>query len=499
MTNENRPLDTFYKYLANIWEEWFHLIATTSSSIIETIIANLRWFTDKYADESFEFATNGAPIQNPFDKIREYDVYYWGLVATFSRLHVEICDSNVQSPETLLPPRIKLIESNDYKRVWDDWKSGAPIDVSMWALKPVVKNNTTYYPIGWVGTKDEEHNAGRYNITKRGSTTTDELEYKPDDMDGEAGNGPVRSSILVAGDVKNPERYEKYFGLGGHLGGNMWRPIPPRGYRCLGDLFGPLETVQSTNIKCVPAECTEEVVFDDVQITRAGGIWFPNNDPNNKILEMRQNRPARDNAYNIMVGAPRKHPAKFYKLRAECTESVELEKKPLDDVYSRVGIGWHGEPDKKSAAGANAEQHSIFTFLGLVPEGILTNLDSGRRYYIVHYGGVEVNCYNVLLGNRATKKWDLACEASATATAHGRAVRLVRSNTLQQWQLRHLTGVNSGGVSRVYGLVNKQIQRYLIISLDANTGDEVIKTEDSAINGGKFAFTSAYAESEKSL
>ena len=74
--------------------------------------------------------------------------------------------------------------------------------------------------------------------------------------------------------------------------------------------------------------------------------------------------------------------------------------KDVESENADLGIGWNGHPYKLDP------KYSIFTFLNLVPEGMIINKASGRRFYIIHYGGEDVNIYNVLDYSYDTNKFD---------------------------------------------------------------------------------------------
>jgi len=84
-----------------------------------------------------------------------------------------------------------------------------------------------------------------------------------------------------------------------------------------------------------------------------------------------------------------------------------------------------------------ASKYSIFSLLGLVPEGIVTNIQNGHRYYVIHYGGVEINRYLILLANKESKKWDNSVEVSADKTSTKCiSAKLIRNKIQQQWIMK---------------------------------------------------------------
>ena len=84
-----------------------------------------------------------------------------------------------------------------------------------------------------------------------------------------------------------------------------------------------------------------------------------------------------------------------------------LSTKEVEPEFGDLGIGWHGHPYKLDP------KYSIFSFLSLVPEGMIVHKGTGQRYYIVHYGGEDINIFNVLTYNKHTNKYNNALQINA--------------------------------------------------------------------------------------
>lgn len=88
--------------------------------------------------------------------------------------------------------------------------------------------------------------------------------------------------------------------------------------------------------------------------------------------------------------------------------------------FAELGLGWHGMPLREP-------QHSIFSFIGLMPEGIISHKSSERKYYITHSGEYEkkgnttlpINSYLILSYNTIAKKYNkaLSCDESSDRIA----------------------------------------------------------------------------------
>lgn len=85
-------------------------------------------------------------------------------------------------------------------------------------------------------------------------------------------------------------------------------------------------------------------------------------------------------------------------IKKECYNTSQPIKN-IDKTYNDLGIGWFGSPLKQN------RKYSIFTYLGLMPEGIIVHRTSGRKFYIKHYGGIEPNKYVILLWNEKLKDY----------------------------------------------------------------------------------------------
>lgn len=140
---------------------------------------------------------------------------------------------------------------------------------------PVVRNtikneyfkddyNRYYFPLGsvWSGNTLEEsrQDANHFNPISRETNT------------GNLGDGPEKKTILVTGDVKDPVDYKKIWNSKGDGKGclecqeedtTLWRPIPPTGYICLGDVAvkgtEKPDVKNEALIKCVPEKCVAKI------------------------------------------------------------------------------------------------------------------------------------------------------------------------------------------------------------------------------------------------
>ena len=124
-------------------------------------------------------------------------------------------------------------------------------------------NNRYYFPLGsvWSGNiEDNRPDANYFNPISRETNT------------GNLGKGTEKKTILVTGDIKDPVDYKKIWNNKGDGKGcgdcqegeaTLWRPVPPTGYICLGDVAvegnEKPDIENEALIKCVPEKCVTKI------------------------------------------------------------------------------------------------------------------------------------------------------------------------------------------------------------------------------------------------
>jgi hypothetical protein len=455
LSSQNKPVIDLVNYMKSIWKIWFDLLYN----------ANYEWFIDEYGDEDYSWTDS-----NPFIEIRKYDIYYWGITRSFRPLKAEICRSNVNYESAKLPlkpqARLKIIQSNDYMKITDDHKTKGDPDASWWRAKVVSLGSETYYPVGdiiTVGDRDEVY----WNLRKTGSTIVGDLKYNTNSI------GPEIRSILVSGDIKDPVSYEQRW-IGGSNRIITSTPVCPEGYVSMGDVIniargaGGNDNLNNHPIKCVPADCVE----DNNRKSNATMVWRQN--VLTKLLNhYNWNNPDAngDNGYNMF----RNSNDPWYRIKEKCLAPPALpDTKDTEPEFSDLAIGWHGHPYKLDP------RYSIFTFLNLVPEGMIVHKSTGRRFYIIHYGGEDINIYNVLDYSSKTDKFDNALQvASNPNNAKVESLQLSRRDERQQWNIILETD------KRFMKLKNLSNKKFLFIGLEPITGDPQFSTIDFSFNNYK--------------
>ena len=143
-------------------------------------------------------------------------------------------------------PAIQAMESNRYVRVWWDKGSGSRVDFTSFRPQAI----EDYYPLGDIGV------AGPWHGTR----------YAP----------PEYSTLLVKDgrlSLRRPIGYRLVWssrGSGSNWPFSSWEPVPPPGYRCLGNVGNRSLDQQPSldEIRCLPQQCVvsaplREKIWDD--------------------------------------------------------------------------------------------------------------------------------------------------------------------------------------------------------------------------------------------
>lgn len=144
--------------------------------------------------------------------------------------------------------------------------------ISVYRPKSYIDNNENikykeYHPMGDIVLSGDYKDHRKSSHTKclpkkpKGSNSCDKHNYVTGD--------PHQKTVLVTGDVKPPTGYKQMYGSKRERGINsksvgysFWRPIPPKGYRCLGDIIDTSYHNKEPSvdlIRCVPSKCTRKV------------------------------------------------------------------------------------------------------------------------------------------------------------------------------------------------------------------------------------------------
>ena len=259
--------------------------------------------TNEYPNFCFiDENTKRKKVISPFDEIKKYDLWYWGSPKSSRPTYVEECSyidekGNKRSVDD--GPILKIVDSNLYRSVWRS-KTGRQSVVSVGSRNGSSCPRTLQYvPDKQTGTtkvsayrsedfhtKDEM----KYRTYKplgdvilegdsvcHKRTPDSTLPYVENDTNNlnepintSTGANPLKAIKLVSGDIKQPVAYAKLYSSKSKdknaydyekYNYSFWRPIPPTGYKCLGDVIS--NSVSSKQpakdlVACVPDKCVRK-------------------------------------------------------------------------------------------------------------------------------------------------------------------------------------------------------------------------------------------------
>ena len=492
LAKDNKPIINIINYLKSIWKQWFDLLydATDTPGI---------WFTDEFGDEEYEWVGT-----NPFIEIRKYDIYYWGITRNFRPLKAEICRSlpirdsaKIPIPDLPGKPRLKIIQSNDYYYIGNSdsgscsWKLSCPNNAptSWWSPNVAKYDSEQYFPVGDIMTN------GNYSHTKSGKTITGDIQFDNKKID----NGPDMKTILVAGDVVDPIGFDYLQDTYGRDDSAIFGMKCPPGYESIGDVAKSgrtwIHNNQFNSYKCVPSECVEDVAESPYSegypnswnkyntwwgwrnwVVGWHDTWYGIINVLNPWYSGKLDATG-DNGYNVMRNGGSKP---FKKIKKSCllppkkdppstkdVGSLDSDSKDVESQNADLGIGWNGHPYKLDP------KYSIFTFLNLLPEGIIVNKGSGRRFYIIHYGGEDANNYILLAYNKKTSSYNNAIQVDSNASNDGTKTRSVtRTDVRQQWIIKLQSNKKTLKLQSIYN------NKYIYVGLEPKQGYSQFSTID---------------------
>jgi hypothetical protein len=377
-------------YVKTILTEWLKLLYLEGNRIFFETIG---------AENEFEWRK-----QNPWHEIKKYDIYYWGMDPHFRIRQFSKC---IKPTFTEKKPRLKLLPSNQYSYIWEEsneYRNTRPKGTSLWRPNILTKDGVTYYPMGDVFSTANKNTAECGKGEKRMGRVT--IKY-----DGCA--GPDDLTMLVSGDVKSPTDYKHiatsyYRYCGGGAGGwfcrksnwkigsrkksraQHYRPVPPEGYVCLGDItvtdVNQLDKIKQ-NYKCVPKECAEKIeVQTPVVLQSKRG---------DEAIHHAIGKDG-DNTYNLFRTRLRsdKDPImlnSMYKIKEECLNPVNItpSKNDKNDKNDKYSDGYYPNQIKDN-------KYSVLHYLGLPTEATLVNNGNNRIFIkIQHVNGEKYNIYHI--------------------------------------------------------------------------------------------------------
>jgi len=369
-------------YVKNIWIIWLDLLYNSGG---------IKYFETVGAESEFEWLAS-----NPFDELKKYDVFYWGMGKQYRPEAIEKCYSSRDgnTPDTGSDFVLRTSTTNYYDLLGTDEGSGAYDSVSFWRAKQFTYQGNVFYPAGDVAMGPDRANESTANTKVVGQFQVPALTPCPE-----------RQTIIVSGDVKGPVDYILIWTNYNNNNDNnnnvfwIWRPIPPPEFMALGDVVtfdsGKPETGDNAPIRCVPLYITNKINPNGNIFWSSLGSIHPSNllllgyVPNNGETVSATS----SNAYNLfraVIGTNANIPAtdvnaNFYSLNTSKFDSNYIiggnSSEPSSNLYSDSSLS--SNPDQNKASNLVGKgylpsyrkdsQYSILAYINLKNNPILTH------------------------------------------------------------------------------------------------------------------------------
>lgn len=362
----NGPLNLI-NYLKTVWKIWFDLIYEAGG---------IKYFQNIGAESEFDWLK-----ENPFNELKKYDVFYWGMGKQYRPQIIDKCYNSVDgvNPSDITSSYIiRTSKTNYYDKIGDNSGTESYQQLSFWRAKEFTYKTNVFYPVGDIVIGPNRKNDSIKKVRKIGEFTIQNNQIV----------GPDRQTIIVSGDVKPPVNYILIWTNKGERGNNfwIWRPIAPAGYIALGHIFTSSElmplTGENAPIRCVPKEITEKlpspktILWSSQGIRMASQITLLGYQRNNGYAVNATD----SNAYNVfraIEGINSTYIAEddennhFYKLNPEkydtnFTIGIDNGNPDTSNSANRVGKGYL-TPEKKDS------KYSIMPYLNLKNKAMLTH------------------------------------------------------------------------------------------------------------------------------
>lgn len=260
-------------YIKNIWIIWLDLLYNSGG---------IKYFETVGAESEFEWLAS-----NPFDELKKYDVFYWGMGKQYRPEVIEKCYSSTDgnNPDDGNSSILRTSSTNYYELLGNDEGSGSNNEVSFWRAKQFTYKGNVFYPVGDVAIGPTRDNEDRSNYTATDSNRDTYVGFfKIPDL---AAPYPARETIIVSGDVKGPVDYILIWTNYNNNNNSdtnafwVWRPIPPAEFMSLGDIVtfdsGKPSTGDNAPIRCVPLYITKKMNINGSILWSSLGSPHPSN------------------------------------------------------------------------------------------------------------------------------------------------------------------------------------------------------------------------------
>ena len=283
------------------------------ANLLEDRHKGIKFLLDsKYTPDLLNYKNDNSFVFNPIDEFKKYDIWNWGDGLKINPLEIKVETKNLEKPSPD-EARLQIRKSNNYKwefdtsapkDKWDDtncdynqmgkdktnpqnlskcvyinknnylkdyantWKRkvyNKGGEISLYNADTYKDNETKqqFFPVGsvWRGTEEKSKPKGA-NRTPA-SINSCGIGHGLDGNSNSTDEGPEKETILVSGDVKHPEKFDTIWKSESGCQKcqnhkvNIYRPVAPEGYTCLGDIASTSEPDREKYV-CVPNECVRE-------------------------------------------------------------------------------------------------------------------------------------------------------------------------------------------------------------------------------------------------
>jgi len=410
-------------YLNDVWTLWFNELYSAGG---------LSYFENISAETEFEWKT-----ENPFNELKKYDVFYWGLGKQYRPNIVDKCNPS-NDGDTIYTGTTNAVFSTAITNMYTQIGKTNPYNVylSFWRADQFTYKGSVYYPVGDIIISPVKPTNGvkvASNSLKYAGNFDDSFV-----MERHVGNfkfsnkaGPNRETILVTGDVQGPASYESIWNNSDVEEDSdkfwIWRPIPPAGYISLGDIVSFDSSTPPTGdnapIRCVPMNLAIQTAppysnniigFSSTEYYKLKGIdskkknninilVFHRADSNISTIDLHTAPTHCYNLFRSTVADSDFHiptsdtNGSFYyldttKFNANFTIAVDFGQPSTDKNDNKVGTGYIPFPTKDS-------KYSIMPYLNLKNNATLIHTQSQTPIYANLTQGAISNTYSIKIIN----------------------------------------------------------------------------------------------------
>jgi hypothetical protein len=382
-------------YLKDIWKLWFDLLYNAGGR---------QYFENIAAESEFEWLSD-----NPFQEIKQYDVFYWGMGKQYRPQIVDKCynSTNGNTPDISGGSVVRASPTNLYDKLGDDSGSGAVNNVSFWRARQFTYKGAVYYPVG-----DLAVGPSRYNDEINMKRTIGYINLQ------HTMSGPNRETIIVSGDVVGPIDYDLIWTNNKFW---LWRPIAPLNYISLGDIVTFTSATPPTGnnapIRCVSLDLTIRIKPNSNILWSSYGSSAPTNglilgfEPNDGSFVSSGVNTNNSNCYNMfrtIVGYDSTNIPEsdvnggFYYLDSNKYDSnyiIGMDKgiPPMDGDSNKVGKGYIKFPKKDA-------KYSVLSYLNLKNNPVLKHQMTNFQINAQLVPNAISNAYLINVGNDNIKK-----------------------------------------------------------------------------------------------